>query len=131
MADVALTDIRYGGKGSYDNGVHNVDEPHKTIRAGEKIPAGAFDDAALQELRDTGAVGDEAQVNAPTPQSTSAALQSPEGEAMSATSSEPPTAAAAAGPPSEEDLAKQLDRDTNQVARGANAPKEADKAAKK
>lgn len=127
MAEVALTDIRYGSeREEKPDGTYRTIKEAQTVKAGEAVPSGAFSKEQLQELRDSGSVGDDGDSN-PTLGSTSANLQSPENLSLS---NVPPQAADVAGPPSEEDLAKQLDRATNQVARGTNAAKEA-KAANK
>ncbi len=127
MAEVALTEIRYGSKGRVNpDGSITSEEAAKVIAVGDSIPSGAFSKEELQSLRDSDAVGEEGDAH-PALGSTSATLQRPGSESLS---NVPPQAADVAGPPSEEDLAKELDHATNQVARGTNAAKEA-KAANK
>jgi hypothetical protein len=66
---VALTNIKYGGSGKFDvNGNYVEVEPHKVIKAGDKIPPKAFSKEEMDVLRENGAVGDTSDLAEETPE---------------------------------------------------------------
>lgn len=126
----ALTNIVHGGKSHREpSGSYIEDEPMKTIRPGDTVNKKDFSDAEWKDLVAARAVSeddDDATVH-PTPQSTAAILQSP--ESVSETNI-PPTVVAEAAPLTEEQIAEEHKRNTDQVARGDNAATTAKEKAK-
>jgi hypothetical protein len=121
MGEVALTTIKHGAKGHYDqNGNYEVTEPSKVINPGEKVTG--LSTSEMDELRAAGAVGD-VSLLVTSAQSTAAVLQSEEAEHLAesdlALASQNIVNVPPPAPASENEVAEAHALRTDQVARAA------------